>query len=144
MPIENEIQALTAEELRALQADQSRQSREITEPRVHYPPDINPHFIAPDAVDLRRLYFLVTQLYPQLAPQGRDEGEAIKYFGLAFSRIGSLGRVDKLETRYAVSWWSDEATWWLKDRGVNLIRILSVDFAIAAIAHHDVGYAPVD
>jgi hypothetical protein len=145
MAIENEIRALTAEELRALQADKSRQSREVTETRVHYPPDIAPSFLMPDMVDLRRLFHLVVMAYPQLAPQrDREPEEALKYFGHAFFRIGSLGRVDKLETKYAVSWWADEATSSLKDRGVNLIRILSVDFTIAAIAHYDVGYGPID
>jgi hypothetical protein len=143
MATENEIRALTAEELRALQADKS-QMREVTQPVVRYPPDLNPLFVMPDQVDLRRLFYLVTMAHPQLAPQGRDEGEALKYFGYAFFRIGSLGHVDKLETKYAVSWWADEATWWLKDRGVNLIRLTSSDFTIAAIAHYDVGHGPVD
>jgi hypothetical protein len=80
MATENEIRALSAEELRSLQADQSRQSREINEPRVHYPPDLNPEFIAPDVVDLRRLFYLVTAAYPQLAPQrDRDPEEAFRY-----------------------------------------------------------------
>ena len=118
--------------------------REFTETRVSYPPDINPQFDPPDSVDLRRLFYLVTNVYPQLAPRGRDEGEAIKYFGYAFHRVGSLGRTDKLESKYALSWWADEATWWLKDRGVNLIRLSQVDFVIAVVAHNDIDHLPLD
>jgi hypothetical protein len=119
--------------------------REFTEPRVTYPTEINQSFVMPDNVDLRRLYFLVTRLFPQLGPaRDRNEAEELRLFGLAFQRIAHLGRNDKLDTQHAVSWWCDESTQWLKSQNVNLIRLLPPDFAIAMLAHGDINYAPMD
>jgi hypothetical protein len=119
--------------------------REFTEPRVTYPTDINHSFVMPDNVDLRRLYFLVTRLFPQLGPaRDRNEAEELRLFGFAFQRIAHLGRTDKLDTQHAVSWWTDEATTWLKSQNVNLIRLLPPDFAIAVLAHGDIPHAGFD
>jgi hypothetical protein len=143
MATENELCALSPEE-RVLQAGKSRQAREVTEPRVYYPPDLNPSFVMPGESELRRLFQIVTAAYPELAPRRRDPDEAFQYFGHAFFRIGHLGRDDKLNGKYALTWWTDDATWWLKEPRVNLVRLTVVDFVCAVIAHNDVDYLPLD
>jgi hypothetical protein len=143
MATENELCALSPEE-RALQTDKSRQAREVTEPRVHYPPDLNRSFVMPGESELRRLYQIVTAAYPVLTPRQRNPGEAFRYFEYAFFRIGHLGRDGKLNDKHALTWWADDATWWLKEQRVNLVHLTVVDFVCAVVAHNDIAYLPLD
>jgi hypothetical protein len=117
--------------------------REVKDVRVYHPPDVNPSFVMPSKDELHRLYEITLRAHPQLAPQRRDSGEALQYFTHAFYRIGHLGR-DKLESRYDLIGFAEEATIWLRQHGVTLIiRLLPVDFIAAVVAHGDVDYLPL-
>jgi signal transduction histidine kinase len=116
--------AQTRRLIRAM-SDQQGSVREVKDVRVYHPPGVNPSFVMPSKDELHRLYEITLRAHPQLAPRGRDSGEALQYFSHAFYRIGHLGR-DKLESRYDLIGWAEEATIWLRQHGVTLIRLLPV------------------
>jgi hypothetical protein len=99
----------------------------------------------PDTVDLRRLYYLVVGAYPMLEPRRRDPNEAFENFVRVFYRIGHLGRSGKLDGRFDLLSWADDATIWLRNQGgINLLRVLPADFFAALIAHHDIDHPALD
>ncbi len=105
-------------------------------------PDRNASFAMPSADELRALNHIVLTHYPQLA--ANEEGrEAFDGFCRAFLRIGSLGR-DKLDDRYALTSWIDNATFWFREQQIYPNLITGKDFIAAVVAHGDIDYVPLD
>jgi hypothetical protein len=58
-------------------------------------------------------------------------------------RIGHLGR-DKLNEKYALISWVDDAQFWLRDHQIYPSTLTVRDFVCAVLAHSDVDYVPLD
>jgi len=116
------------------------------EPRgvtITYPLDRNPSFIMPSSDELRRLHEIVIARYSQLATRAQQPNEAFDGFCRAFRRMGHLGR-DKLNDKYALISWVDDATFWLRDHQIYPRTLTVRDFVCAVLAHGDVDYVPLD
>jgi hypothetical protein len=120
--LEAENQRLRAKLARAGVASAPEVNRSV-EPRVTitYQKDQNFSFVMASGDELRRLYRIVLARYPQLATRGQQTDEAFGGFCRAFLRVGHLGR-DKLNDRYALVSWADDARFWLNDQQIPYPR----------------------
>jgi hypothetical protein len=105
--------------------------------------DRNPTFVMPSGDDLRKLYEIVLARYPQLVSRSQQTDEAFHGFSRAFLRIGHLGR-DKLNDKYMLSWWVDDARHWLNEQQIVPSALTGNDFICAVVSHGDVDYVPLD
>ena len=115
------------------------------EPRgvtIRRPPDGNPLFVMPTTDELQRLHASVIARYPRLAPRSQHIDEDFDGFRRAFLRIGHLGR-DKLNDKYALLSWVDNAAIWLRDHHIIPTMLTPRDFMCAVLAHGDVEHAPL-
>jgi hypothetical protein len=121
----------------------SRSGRETSGVTITHLPEQNPSFIMPSGDELRRLYDFVVARYPRFATRSQHANEAFDGFSRAFLRVGHLSR-DKLNDKYALVTWVDDATLWLRNNQVCPSTLTARDFVCAVLAHGDIDYVPLN
>jgi hypothetical protein len=143
--LEKQVTYLQATNTPAIEGRPAEPRRVVEPPCVTVTrlPDRNPSFVMPSREELQQLYNVVIGHYPQLAPRSQQTEEALDGFWHAFLRIGHLGR-DKLNNKYMLSGWVDDAQFWLRDHNVYPSMLAAKDFVCAVLSHGDVDYVPLD
>jgi hypothetical protein len=100
--------------------------------------------------EMRQLFEISARRYPQLLPKTDTrafsidpDADGFRSFRCAYLRIRNLGRAARPNSKYALSWWIQEANDWLSARGrPNVEKGLA--FVLAVIAQGDVGFVLAD
>jgi hypothetical protein len=104
----------------------------------------------PTAAEQKKLFDIVHDKRPELRPDfskhlntDQPEREFFEECSAAFLRVGNLRRLDKLNNKFALSWWVGEANDWLRLRNIHT-DVRGSAFCTAVLAHGDIQYQPSD
>jgi hypothetical protein len=108
-------------------------------------------FVRPTLGDLRKLYGIVCNKYPQFRPRwsparfaDQDEDEFFAGFEWSFERLGNLGRLGAPDTRRYVNHWVEETKDWLRLHRPAHRGNIGAGFLAAVLAHGDIAYTVGD
>jgi hypothetical protein len=90
----------------------------------------------PDLASMRKLYAVMKNRVPEVKSQ--DPDRPFRGFCASFRYISNCGRVAAPNSKYALGWWLDDMTQWLRQRDAMTIDITRSSFILAALAAGDV------
>jgi hypothetical protein len=108
-------------------------------------------FIRPTLGELRKLYDVVCNKYPQFRPRSsparfadQDEEEFFAGFEWSFERLGHIGRTAAPDNRRYIGHWVEETKDWLRLHRPAHRGNIGGGFLAACVAHNDIPYTVGD
>jgi len=144
--LEARVAELEAKLCPAQQPPKARVTDDEAGVRFLTPPPVNYGASASDLIGLRKV---VLSRFPRLGPDiasrfaDMDEAHWHAQFEAAVQFLLQCGRIDGLDERHHVSWWTDQCAQWLAGQGYRT-SVGIKPFAAAAVACGDIRYGGLD
>jgi hypothetical protein len=103
-------------------------------------------FVRPTLDELRKLYGIVCNKYPQFRPRpsarwaDQEKQEYFDGFIWSFERLGHIGRTIAPATRHYVDFWSSECRDWLRLHRPGFSGNIGAGLLAAVVAHGDIPF----
>jgi hypothetical protein len=94
----------------------------------------------PNLAQMQKLYDVVRRRLPE--QKSHDPDRPFRGFCAAHRYISNCGRIAAPNNKYALGWWLDDMTQWLRQRGAMTIDITGSSFIAAVYASGDVLFVP--